>query len=49
MSLLKYLKYLNPANILLLKEIIDAIETLVRLIEKLFNCDNSHDSDTTVH
>lgn len=35
-SLLKWLRFLNPSNILLIKKIVDALEALVRLIEELF-------------
>jgi len=36
-SLLSWLKFLNPSNILLIKKIVDAIEALVRLLEELFD------------
>lgn len=37
MNWLKYIKYLSPGRILLLKRILDAIEALFRLLEKLLN------------
>ena len=35
-SLWKWLKFLSPGNILLIKKIVDAVESLIRLIEELF-------------
>jgi len=36
-SLLDWLRFLKPQNILLIKKIVDAIDALVRLLEELFN------------
>ena len=35
-SILEWLKFLNPSNILLIKKIVDAVEALIRLLEELF-------------
>lgn len=42
-SLLEWLKFLNPANLLLIKKIVDAVEALVRLIEELFGDTDNED------
>lgn len=42
-SILAWLKFLNPANLVLVKKIVDAVEALVRLIEELFG--NPDDKD----
>ncbi len=34
--MLKWLRYLNPNNIILIKRLVDAIEVVVRLIEQIF-------------
>lgn len=41
-SWLSYIKFLSPGRILLLKRILDAIEALFRLLEKLLNGDELH-------
>jgi hypothetical protein len=36
-TLWKYIKWLSPGRLLLLKKAIDALEILLRLLEKLFD------------
>lgn len=38
-SWLDYIKFLSPGRILLIKRILDALEALFRLLEKLLNGD----------
>ena len=44
-SLWDWLRFLNPANIILIKKIVDAIEALVRLIEELFGKPDVKDNE----
>lgn len=41
----KWLRFLNPANLLLIKKIVDAFEALIRLIEELFPNPDKKDKD----
>ena len=36
-TFLKWIKFLNPKNLILIKKIVDALDALVRLIEELFD------------
>lgn len=44
-AFLKWIRFLNPANLILIKRIVDALDALVRLIEQLFNCGEDKEKD----
>jgi len=44
-TLWKWLKFLSPGNIILLKKIVDAVEALVRLIEELMDSPDDKNKD----
>lgn len=44
-SIWKWLKFLRPSNMVLIKKIVEAFEALVRLIEELFPNPDDKDKD----